>query len=222
MPAILVLGDARHAPAIEGSPLTRRGVDVRWEPSLPVALGALRDAGAGLVVVDPQATVEGIAAAIAALHEASPGIPVLVLATPMEQEHLDAPGAAGFVSRPLTLARLEDAARRHLALSERDEERVHVSLAVEFRSGSLEGSGFTRDLSPTGLFLATRDPLEAGSRIELAFTLPVPGAPRLTAQGEIVRVEVTHPPLGAGVRFTSIAATDRAEIARWLRGRGAA
>src|SRR5512136_2732623 len=117
MPAILVIGDARHAPALEGSPLARRGVDVGWEPSIERALEGLRDAGAGLVVLDPHLARPDLAAALDALREASPGIPVLLLATPGEQEHLDASRVEGFVSRPLTLARLEDAARRHLAWS---------------------------------------------------------------------------------------------------------
>ena len=44
----------------------------------------------------------------------------------------------------------------------------------------------------------------------------------LRREGEIVRVELETAPVGAGIRFTAIAATDRAEIARWRRGRGAA
>lgn len=220
MPAILVIGDARHAPALEGSPLARRGVDVAYEASIDLARRTLAAEGAGLVVLDPHLAGSDLDAAVATLREASPGIPVLLLATPGEQSRL-APGTAdGFLSRPITVARLVDAARRHLAWSERDEGRVGVSLAVEFRSGSIEGNGFTRDLSPEGMFLATRDPLEAGSRIDVAFTLPVPGAPRLTARGEVVRVEVETAPFGAGIRFTSIGAGDRAEIVRWSRGRG--
>jgi uncharacterized protein (TIGR02266 family) len=222
MPAILVIGDARHAPALEGSPLARRGVDVRYEASIDRAHALLRSDGAGLVVLDPHHVATELGAAIAHLREASPGIPVLILATPGEQERLDASLADGFVSRPITVARLLDAARRHLSWSERDEGRVDVSLAVEFRSGAVEGSGFTRDLSPEGMFLATRDPLEAGARIDLAFTLPIPGAPRVSARGEIVRVEVEKAPVGAGIRFTTLAASDRAEIVRWSRGRGAA
>lgn len=222
MPAILVIGDARHAPALEGSPLARRGVDVRYEASLDLALELLRSEGAGLVVLDPHPVAAELAPVVARLREASPGIPVLLLATPGEQERLDASIGDGFISRPITVARLVDAARRHLAWAERDEGRVDVALAVEFRSGPLEGNGFTRDLSPEGMFLATRDPLEAGSRIDVAFTLPIPGAPRVTAKGEVVRVEVETAPFGAGVRFTSIGAADRAEIVRWSRGRGAA
>jgi uncharacterized protein (TIGR02266 family) len=222
MPAILVIGDARHAPALEGSPLARRGVDVRYEASLDLALELLRSEGAGLVVLDPHPVAADLAPVVARLREASPGIPVLLLATPGEQERLDASIGDGFISRPITVARLVDAARRHLAWAERDEGRVDVALAVEFRSGPLEGNGFTRDLSPEGMFLATRDPLEAGSRIDVAFTLPIPGAPRVTAKGEVVRVEVETAPFGAGVRFTSIGAADRAEIVRWSRGRGAA
>lgn len=222
MPAILVIGDARHAPALEGSPLSRRGVDVRYEPAPAAALDALREAGAGVVVIDPAHAGADLAAVIAAARSASPGVPILLLATPGEQEHLGAGLAEGFVGRPLTLARLEDVARRHLSWSEREESRVDVALSVEFRSGPVEGTGFTHDLSPDGMFLATRDPLEAGSRIDVAFTLPLPGAPRIAARGEIVRVETGTPPLGAGVRFTSMAAGDRAEIARWRRGRGEA
>jgi uncharacterized protein (TIGR02266 family) len=221
MPAILVIGDARHAPALEGSPLARRGVDVRYEASIERAREVLRSEGAGLVVLDPHHLSTDPGAAITLLREESPGVPVLLLATPGEQERLEASVANGFVSRPITVARLMDAARKHLAWSERDEGRVDVALAVEFRSGPLEGNGFTRDLSPEGMFLATRDPLEAGTRIDVAFTLPIPGAPRLTAKGEVVRVEVETAPLGVGIRFTSIAATDRAEIVRWSRGRGA-
>ena len=222
MPAILVIGDARHAPALEGSPLSRRGIDVRYEPAPVAALATLRAEGAGVVVLDPTVAAGGLAGFVAELREASPGLPILLLATPGEQEHLDRSIVEGFVSRPLTLARLEDVVRRHLGWSEREEPRVDVALSVEFRSGPVEGTGFTHDLSTDGMFLATRDPLEAKARIDLAFTLPLPGAPRIAAKGEIVRVEAGTPPFGAGIRFTSLPAHDRAEIARWRRGRGAA
>ena len=68
-----------------------------------------------------------------------------------------------------------------------------------------------------------RGALVAGDRIDLAFSLPVAGAPAIRAVGEVVRVvpedRGPHQPAGAGIRFREISARNRLEISRYLRER---
>ena len=69
----------------------------------------------------------------------------------------------------------------------RSETRQRVGLPVSRPGG---GTGITRDVSATGLFVEFDGRLEAGDAIELSVALPDEKRPlRLQARGVVVRVE---------------------------------
>ena len=71
--------------------------------------------------------------------------------------------------------------------------RVPVKIKSQSQSGTVEGNGFTRDLSTGGIFLYTDSHIIAGSEIEMVLILP----PELThgekqwvcCRASVVRVE---------------------------------
>jgi len=77
----------------------------------------------------------------------------------------------------------------------------------------------THNISVSGMFLITSDPLPEKSRIRLKFELP--GMRRkLEAVGEVVwcREQGERPPFfpGMGIRFLSIKENDRADIEKFI------
>jgi len=90
---------------------------------------------------------------------------------------------------------------------------VQVAVKVDYAGEAAEGLGFTRDLSPAGLFLKTRDHFEVGQTVDLAFALPVSGSRPLRASAEVLRVGAG----GIGAAFRRLSARDRLEIARFVR-----
>jgi hypothetical protein len=90
---------------------------------------------------------------------------------------------------------------------------VPVAVKVDFARDGAEGLGFSRDLSPAGLFVKTREPFGVGQAVDLTFTLPVSGSRPLHAGAEVVRVS----PAGIGAAFRRLAARDRLEISRFVR-----
>lgn len=84
----------------------------------------------------------------------------------------------------------------------RSETRQRVELPVSLPGG---GTGITRDVSATGLFIEFDGRLEAGDAIELSVTLPDDDRPlRLQARGVVVRVEPKGKSCGVGVRFRAM------------------
>jgi c-di-GMP-binding flagellar brake protein YcgR len=83
-----------------------------------------------------------------------------------------------------------------------------VPLATQIYCDECMSIAFSKDLSRGGMFIETRDPLPAGSQINLRFHLN-DGGPIVLAFAE-VRYSITK--LGMGVQFLEIAAADRKRI----------
>ncbi len=88
---------------------------------------------------------------------------------------------------------------------------VRVPVSIQARQGRAQASGYTRDLSRSGLFLYTDSRIAAGSELEMVLILP----PELTAAGEkrwvccrasVVRVEDSEDgsDFGVAARIRSI------------------
>ena len=77
-------------------------------------------------------------------------------------------------------------------------ERFLVSLPVETDSGP----GVTRDVSVSGLYLVTEEPLSVGDLLQLTMAIPDPEtllSLRLGLVGRVVRVEEAQGVVGAGI-----------------------
>lgn len=77
---------------------------------------------------------------------------------------------------------------------------------VGYHSGTF--LGFSRGVSPGGMFIETKEPISVGSNLKLAFNLD-DGGPTLRVTAE-VRYVVTK--LGMGVHFVELSPSDRSRI----------
>jgi hypothetical protein len=78
---------------------------------------------------------------------------------------------------------------------------VRVPVTVKSKAGTLQATGYTRDLSTSGIFLYTDSQIEEGSELEMVLILPAAltqGEKRwVCCQASVVRVESS----GAGGNF---------------------
>jgi hypothetical protein len=78
------------------------------------------------------------------------------------------------------------------------------------------------NLSRSGAFIRSREPLPVGTEVNLVFSVLMDGVEVVEGVGEVVRVH--DDPAGMGVVFTELSNTSQAIIERLLtarRGRGA-
>jgi uncharacterized protein (TIGR02266 family) len=78
---------------------------------------------------------------------------------------------------------LQEAAKPDPAVRERRTRRVALHADVDLFSDSNFYTGFSSDLSDGGIFVATCEVLEAGTEVEVAFTLP--GSQRIQSRGVV-------------------------------------
>lgn len=105
---------------------------------------------------------------------------------------------------------------------------VHRRLPVEFPV-TLEGAGQQRqvgsvvNVSPTGLYVASRAPIPAGAQLRVSLVLPLAAGPRtLVASAQVRWVNdpsapgVPELPTGMGIEFVGLEPHARADLERLL------
>jgi uncharacterized protein (TIGR02266 family) len=76
-------------------------------------------------------------------------------------------------------------------------ERVRVN--QEFASVDAHLSEYVTDVSRTGAFIRSKDPLPVGTRVNLKFTLLIDEIEIIEGVGEVVRVQKAQEPGGQGM-----------------------
>src|SRR5262245_44356551 len=152
---ILMGGNVNHTLDPSDSILQRRGWEIVVARTPEEIARALHESRPSLVVLDvADGTIDAVECCRSIKENpATSEIPVVYVATPPEQLRCAGAGGNGFLSRPLTLARLLEALRRWVSVEARGGERMPIGLKSEWRSGTREGVGIIRDLGPEGLFL---------------------------------------------------------------------
>jgi hypothetical protein len=88
-------------------------------------------------------------------------------------------------------------------MSEGDQRReTRVTLNKEFESFDAFIHEYVTNISRTGAFVKSTDPLPVGTRVDLRFTVIMDEVETIDGVGEVVRVQ-TDPP-GMGVVFTEL------------------
>jgi hypothetical protein len=87
-----------------------------------------------------------------------------------------------------------------MSQTRRREERVTIN--KEFESFDAFIHEYVTNISRTGAFIKSKQPLPVGTRVNLRFTVIMDDIETIEGQGEVVRVE-TDPP-GMGVVFTEL------------------
>jgi len=93
------------------------------------------------------------------------------------------------------------------------ERRVTTRRAInrEFSSADEFIKEYVNNISRTGAFIRSDDPLPLGTRVQLKFTVILDDLETMEGIGEVVRVVPTggHEPSGMGVVFTELTASSR-------------
>jgi uncharacterized protein (TIGR02266 family) len=92
---------------------------------------------------------------------------------------------------------------------QRGDPRIPCLIAVDYSTPKRAYRDFIHDLSKSGLFIETREPLKIGESIALTFTMPG-SADHFKMTGEIVRADRN----GIGVRFNTKLSRYQEEIIR--------
>ena len=97
-------------------------------------------------------------------------------------------------------------------------QEVRVQVNREFASIEEFISEYVTNVSRTGVFIRTDDPLPAGTKVDLCFTVIVDDFETIEGIGEVVRVDVGDDgvPRGMGVVFTELTGYSQALIGRLL------
>ena len=209
--SVLVAGLDGRSLLLEAPVLQRERHALHEVPSGRALVEEIVRSGARLVVLGPRLpdlelpeAVRRIRASALARH-----VSILVLVPAGEPEALDAlaqaAGANAVLRRPLDPAQLEAWIAKLIAVARRVETRVPVQGRVVGTPRNREEAhfyGLSRNLSTTGMLLASPVRLAEGPDLELEFDL-TGAAPGLQALGRVVRQagEVAWPYIGYGVEF---------------------
>lgn len=107
---------------------------------------------------------------------------------------------------------------------DRVDHRVPIQLLVDYKAGGTYLFDFCRDLGTGGVFIETKNPLTAGSEIELTFTIP-DSKETLRTKGRVIwtqgpvanRSDVN---VGMGVQFTQFSEGQRKLLDDFIRRYG--
>ncbi len=96
--------------------------------------------------------------------------------------------------------------------NQRGDKRVTIN--KEFNSIDAFISEYVANISRTGVFIASRQPLPVGTLVNLSFSVLIDGVQTIEGTGEVVRVEADPP--GMGLVFRELSSTSETIISRLL------
>jgi uncharacterized protein (TIGR02266 family) len=109
-----------------------------------------------------------------------------------------------------------------VAEDRRGHRRVQLEAAVHLESASNFYTGFTRDVSEGGVFVATEAVLPLGTAVDVRFSLPDGGAPiavRAEVRWQRVLGAGADAPAGLGLRFVTLPPADQKRIEAFVAQR---
>lgn len=93
-----------------------------------------------------------------------------------------------------------------------------LTINKEFDSLDAFITEYVANVSQSGVFIASHDPLPVGTVVDLKFTVLIDGVHTIEGIGEVVRVDDDPP--GMGLVFTELSSASEAIIARLLTAPG--
>jgi len=101
---------------------------------------------------------------------------------------------------------------------ERQRKHERVTINKEFESFDSFIQEYVTNISRSGVFIRSRQPLPVGTRVNLRFTVIMEDIETIEGTGKVVRVE-TNPP-GMGVVFTSLSSYSKKLLEKLLTRKG--
>jgi CheY-like chemotaxis protein len=106
-------------------------------------------------------------------HPKLKDIPVIIVSSTTRKDEALNAGAKDFLQKPVDEAAYLSAILKHVPLKIRKDKRVPLDGPCNFVFEDSQHKGKTKDVSSTGLFLATGVGLEIGSHLEISFSFPL-------------------------------------------------
>ncbi len=103
--------------------------------------------------------------------------------------------------------------------SQREREEERVTINKEFESFDAFIHEYVTNISRSGVFIKTKQPLPVGTLVNLRFSVIMDDVETIEGEGEVVRVE-TDPP-GMGVVFKKLSSYSQSLIEKLLTAKGA-
>ncbi len=106
-------------------------------------------------------------------------------------------------------------------MGESDRQRLdkRVTINKEFESFDAFVHEYVTNVSRSGVFIRSKDPLPVGTEVNLTFTVIMDDVETIEGTGKVVRVQDDPP--GMGVAFTALSKYSEDLLARLLTLRGA-
>lgn len=126
--------------------------------------------------------------------------------------------ATAYITTPFTAEALYDKMQGLLNIAKRQAFRVLAHLKVESKTRSSTVVSMSLNISASGMMIESDVALSQGEKITCSFFLP--GAVRISAEGEIVRVITgQNGKYQCGIKFTSIPPDSRSAIESFVKSR---
>jgi CheY-like chemotaxis protein len=168
-----------------------------------------------LVILDIEMPeMNGIEAArIFAATKSLMDIPVVICSSTTRKEEALAAGAVEFVSKPVDEERFLEVIQRYVPLTFRKDARKAVNSPCEVEFKGMKMPCSLGDVSISGVFLKTSQPLQMGDKLDLRFAVPMEnGAKEIQAEGMVIRATAD----GYGVGFSDLSEGARMYIGEFV------
>lgn len=155
--------------------------------------------------------------------EAVRSVPVIIYTSnsdPAAQKACEEAGCAAFLRHPCSLDDLYKAVRKAVGLQPRESVRLATRLEVAIEDIGEERLDFISDLSETGMFVSTNEPLPYGSIHTYAFYLPDAPGWVIRVEGQVGHMHLDHghsKKPGMGVKFLKIGESERLLVKDFIR-----
>ena len=130
-------------------------------------------------------------------------IPVVIVSSTQREKEALVAGAKEFLRKPVDEGTFLSLVTKYVPLKIRKDPRKELGRPTTFIcNGIVEGDGILVDVSISGAFLTTRQPLALGDSLSLRFSLPAQEFQKeIQAEAHVVR---SVPPGGYGLGFSDI------------------
>ena len=148
-------------------------------------------------------------------------IPVIVVSTSSKKEDIDACFKAGcddYLTKPVQPDVVLSRAAQLLAIPHREHRRLPVNFRIEGEAPPLTFTGFSKNLSQSGISIEAEQAIESGMRLKL--WMPINEDRTLVEfMGEVVRSEVDKQrgKYTYGIRFTEISESAKSALEEFLK-----
>lgn len=231
-PKIMLVDDTRLILELEKSFLKFSDVDVVTAANGVEALERIRKDPPDLIFMDMNMPeMDGISCCTAL--KADPflsEIPVVMLTTAGKEDDRERARNAGcdnFLTKPIDRRMFLEMAHRYTDAVDRRDQRIPCQLPVLFLVGGSPVGANVLDISDGGVFVATREEVQQGQKISLAFYLETEHPVLLAVKGRVAwlneegnRVHAGLP-CGFGVEFLDVEERDTAALKAYLDALGA-